>query len=807
MRVGFGGFDGMGLLRVCLFVLAMVAAGLARAEPETLRGVALVIGNGKYEHIAPLANPASDADAVEELLSDLGFDSVRRSDRDAETLARDLERFVEDAEGADVAILYYAGHGIEAGGENWLVPVDADLSALDAAAQRLVPLSSVIERLQATVPVAIVLLDACRDNPFPPGALVKASPDAPAVPMSVAGLAPTRGGGSLGRAVDRTVENLGTVIGFAAEPGARALDGEPGGNSPYAAALIRHFEAMTGEEFGLVMRMVAEEVYLRTQGQQRPWINESLRRLLYFGDTIEPDSEDDAAIMGERRRLLLTIATTPEPMRRTVEQIAADQAVPMDALFGMMKVLDVDLGKAGADVESELRRGAERLKAIMAERTAWSADDSELARLSGLAEKAETEGAIELALRYRAEASARADELSATLDRLENSIAERRIELARTYAGHAEAASINFRYALAGEQYERAYVQVATADPAMAAHYKLLSGNAYLDDGYVRAERASLARATDAFGIVAGLADPSETIAQDALHGLANAYFVLGTNEFGSENYRRAADIYRDLLASSTPEADPYRWSTTQQTLGLALGGIGYRDRDMASLEAAAEALETSIAWFDPELHRGPIAKSQYELGGTLVQMAIIGGDPTHAEEGVRTLRIALESVDAMAEFDAAMANHWLGTGHVILARDDVELYADAIEAFEAVLPAYPRETYPANWASTLHSLAYAQHALAVAHEDRALLEAAIANYEAAGTVMTRETSPPEWASISVNRGAALNALARLTADPQHYRAAIAAWTEARDTYRENGTMDYEDWFAETIAKAEAKLE
>ncbi len=131
--------------------------------------MALVIGQSKYEHLSPLPNPANDADAIEALLADLGFDSVRRADRDAKTLARDLERFAEDAEEADVAVLYYSGHGIEAGGENFLVPVDADLSALDDAGQKLVPVSALIEKLKATVPVAIVMLDACRNNPFPAG--------------------------------------------------------------------------------------------------------------------------------------------------------------------------------------------------------------------------------------------------------------------------------------------------------------------------------------------------------------------------------------------------------------------------------------------------------------------------------------------------------------------------------------------------------------------------------------------------------------------------------------------------------------
>ena len=93
------------------------------------------------------------------------------------------------------------------------------------------------------------------------------------------------------RAVSRSVEpasneSLGTVIGFAAEPGQPALDGDKGSNSPYAAAILRHLSAMQGEEFGLVMRMVTEEVYLKTKTQQRPWVNESLRKQLFFGAPI-----------------------------------------------------------------------------------------------------------------------------------------------------------------------------------------------------------------------------------------------------------------------------------------------------------------------------------------------------------------------------------------------------------------------------------------------------------------------------------------------------------------------------------------
>ena len=157
---------------LCLCVVLLVPHS-SRAE-VALKGVALVIGNGDYQHLPKLANPDHDARDIEKLLNELGFDTVITSDRDARAAAAEIStRFVEDAEGADVALLYYAGHGIEAGGENFLVPVDADLSALDAAGERLVPLSAFVERLKATVPVAIVMLDACRNNPFPPDALIR----------------------------------------------------------------------------------------------------------------------------------------------------------------------------------------------------------------------------------------------------------------------------------------------------------------------------------------------------------------------------------------------------------------------------------------------------------------------------------------------------------------------------------------------------------------------------------------------------------------------------------------------------------
>src|SRR4029453_17443805 len=110
------------------------------------------------------------------------------------------------------------------------------------------------------------------------------------------------------------------VIGFAAEPRQVAVDGLPGGNSPYAAALIKHLPAAPAYEFSQVMAMVSEEVSLATQGRQRPWTSASLKQVLNFGGRVD-ESSDDAQIAGERRKLLVAIAEMSQDARLSVETL------------------------------------------------------------------------------------------------------------------------------------------------------------------------------------------------------------------------------------------------------------------------------------------------------------------------------------------------------------------------------------------------------------------------------------------------------------------------------------------------------
>ena len=496
-------------LFLCLFAILLAAAtgkGVAAQEPQSLKGVALVIGQSKYEHIDALPNPANDAREIVKLLTDMGFDARSVSDRDAGRLKRDLERFVEDAEGADVAFLYYSGHGIEAGGENWLVPVDADVSSLANAGESLVGLSTVMDELKATVPVAIILLDACRTNPFPADAVVRKQPKASGEKIGAGGLVALRGAKALATAPAAT-DSLGTVIGFAAEPGRPALDGQTGANSPYATALLRHLAAMQGIEFGSVMRMVTEEVYLETRGAQRPWVNESLRRLLYFGVAPDQPGGDEARITGER------------------------------------------------------------LKKMFAERDALRADDPEIVRLASAADTAIRQGAIVTARQFLDDAVARVEATSSAVDAAEEAVKQKRLADASVYVQRADASSLAFDYLAAAADYGKAYDLVVKWDDRLAWNYKNLEAEALNSHGYASGDRAALDRSIKAYEELLGMVPYGQRNRDWAItrNNMAVVLQTIGERAAQTTELEQAAAIFRESLAIFAAEKDDLNFGRPEQ--------------------------------------------------------------------------------------------------------------------------------------------------------------------------------------------------------------------------------------------------
>jgi tetratricopeptide (TPR) repeat protein len=237
------------------------------------RRVALVIGNAAYREIATLRNPQRDADVIAATLRGIGFASVTLvTNTTRAELIGALDAFASEAATSDWAMVFYAGHGVEIGGVNYLVPVDAKLGTDRDVELAGVSLDHVMAAIGPAGKLKLVLLDACRDNPFlTPASATAALGNAPVrVDAAPASLARRSIGRGLG---DITVQG-GTLIAFAARHGQTALDGE-GGNSPFTVALVQRI-ATPAVEIDKLFRLMRDDVMEATAGRQEPFTYGSL---------------------------------------------------------------------------------------------------------------------------------------------------------------------------------------------------------------------------------------------------------------------------------------------------------------------------------------------------------------------------------------------------------------------------------------------------------------------------------------------------------------------------------------------------
>lgn len=782
-----------------LFLAWPLAA--AAEDGKALRGVALVIGQSKYEHLSPLANPDNDADAIEALLGDLGFDSVRRTDRDASALARDLERFAEDAEDADVAVLYYSGHAIEAGGENFLIPVDADLSSLDDAGGELVPVSALIDKLKSTVPIAIVMLDACRNNPFPPGSQLRLSAGASPVPVGTAGLGQTRGAVSLkattAQVPQPSTENVGTVIAYAAEPGQVALDGDAGGNSPYAGAVLRHFDAMAGEEFGMVMRMVAEEVYLKTGGRQRPWMNESLRRQLYFGEAPKAAEGEQGEILRERRQLLVTIAALPDRERKTIETVASDTNVPMDALYGMLKALGSEVPDDPAQLDALLRGQTEKVKAMIAERDTLKSSDPEITRLSALADEALAEGALTTAISLRQQAKARAQEVEKTVDDAEEQLRQRRIELADVFGKSAEAYALAFKHREAGHDYEEASRQVERWDDEQAFWYMRSASTAYLDAGKFRGGKADLERASATGERAADMVErlladhPDdkqywEDIAAQTLNNWANATNALYAVSNDKAHLMQAIDAFERALKVLSRERVEQDWVVVQHNLAGALMQLGETETDNATLERSVAAYKAALTVWTRDADPMRWALAAANMANAQSAIAKRARDEAGLRASIELLKAVLEvQTPENAQMDWAWTQRELATTYAdlaLLTKNEADIRG-SVEANQQALRVYTLDRAPRAWAQTMHSMAYNYQTVPTSEARGAVLDKADALYEQVLAAIDADDLPAEYALSLGNLGNVRIERGKLNSKDTDIAAGIEDLRRASDLY------------------------
>lgn len=255
-------------LIVCGMGLASLAAA---AVPE--RRVALVIGNSAYTAVPPLANPMRDAKGVSAALKRLGFEVVEGYDLKMDDMTNVVRQFAQKLDGAKAGLVYYAGHGIAVGDENYLIPVDASLRSEADLDFRAVNVQLVLRQMQRDERVNIVILDACRDNPF-------------AAQLAARSRAVTRGLTPI-----ETQSASGILIAFATDPRATALDGERDGHSPFTDALLKHIE--TPEvSITTVMDRVRADVWEATGKKQKPWTNSSIIGEFKLNPTLKLASAD-----------------------------------------------------------------------------------------------------------------------------------------------------------------------------------------------------------------------------------------------------------------------------------------------------------------------------------------------------------------------------------------------------------------------------------------------------------------------------------------------------------------------------------
>lgn len=264
-----------------MFAILMAALGPAHAAKR----VALVLGNSAYTHAPPLPNPVNDANDIAAKLMDRDFIVSLAVDATKAETDVILREFANALEGADVAIFFYAGHGLQVAGQNYLVPIDAKLAKERDLEFEAVRLDFVLKQMELgrEDKTNVVFLDACRDNPLS---------------RSLARTMGTRSA-SIGKGLAQVDAGVGTFIAYSTQPGNVALDGA-GKNSPFTAALAQRMTE-PGKNLTSVMIDVRKDVIAATEGQQVPWDYSSLTGDFYFDPNAKP--ADTGALQGRVKEL------------------------------------------------------------------------------------------------------------------------------------------------------------------------------------------------------------------------------------------------------------------------------------------------------------------------------------------------------------------------------------------------------------------------------------------------------------------------------------------------------------------------
>jgi hypothetical protein len=249
------------VLRVVVFLFLLL---LISPVAYAAKRVALVVGNSSYRYAGELANPKNDATDIVAALEKHGFDVIPGLDLNKAALDQKIRDFEKALRGAEVGVFFYAGHGLQVAGQNYIVPTDAQLATPAALELELMRLDLVHRTMEREAPTNILILDACRNNPLA---------------RNLARAMGTRSA-TIGRGLAAVESGAGTLISFSTQPGNVALDGV-GRNSPFAGALVKHMTS-SQDDLGSILIAVRNDVMEKTQRRQVPWEHTAMTRRFYF---------------------------------------------------------------------------------------------------------------------------------------------------------------------------------------------------------------------------------------------------------------------------------------------------------------------------------------------------------------------------------------------------------------------------------------------------------------------------------------------------------------------------------------------
>jgi uncharacterized caspase-like protein len=387
-----GGFVMWGLLKT----VSMVVAVLLAASPALGRStrVALVIGNSEYKHTPRLENPGNDAADIAAVLKKLGFTVLEGRDLDKAAMDRKVRDFAQALSGAQAGLFFYAGHGLQVSGQNYLVPVDAELKAASGIDFELVRLDLVHRTMERETSTNILIMDACRDNPLA---------------RNLARALGTRSS-QIGRGFALVESGEGTLIGFSTQPGNVALDGE-GRNSPYAAALLKHI-VTPGDDLPTILINVRNDVMRATARRQVPWEHSALTAKFYFIPPRTSAQQVELEFWGSVKD-----STSPAVLRTYLERYPNGEFAPIAR--ALIEHYEQRLKAELAAREEERRRREEERRAAEAKllEDERRAREAALAQERKRAEEAKSISDIQrLEEQAKREWAARTEELRKTLE-------------------------------------------------------------------------------------------------------------------------------------------------------------------------------------------------------------------------------------------------------------------------------------------------------------------------------------------------------------------------------------------------------